>query len=82
DWGFTVVNPSIWIGEPNIVVTLASPADMLITNSQGQRLGYVNGEFVQEISESYINSLDEGFSFEIGRLVFKSSHLMMILLIN
>ncbi|MFQ5891861.1 MAG: hypothetical protein ACE5HW_03600, partial [Candidatus Methanofastidiosia archaeon] len=82
DWGFTVVNPSIWIGEPNIVVTLASPADMLITNSQGQRLGYVNGEFVQEIPESYINSLDEGFSFEISRLICQSSYLMMIFLIN
>jgi hypothetical protein len=39
--------------------SLSCPADMLITNSAGQRLGFVNGEFVQEIPNAYIQDCDE-----------------------
>jgi hypothetical protein len=38
---------------------LSCPADMLITNSAGERLGFVNGEFVQEILHSYVQDNDE-----------------------
>ena len=37
-------------------VTVCCPADTLITNVRGERLGTVNGEFVNEISGALINS--------------------------
>jgi hypothetical protein len=50
---------------PQTSFSLTCPADMLITNSAGQRLGYVNGEFVQEIPNSYVHDLDEEESYLI-----------------
>ena len=52
-------NKSEKLRSPYTLFSLSCPADMLITNSAGQRLGYVNGEFVQEISNSYVRDLDE-----------------------
>ncbi|MGC1122314.1 MAG: CARDB domain-containing protein [Candidatus Methanofastidiosia archaeon] len=50
---------------PQTSFSLSCPADMLITNSAGQRLGFVNGEFVQEIPDSYVHDLDEEESYLI-----------------
>ncbi len=47
------------IRSPYTLIALTCPADMLVTNSAGQRLGYANGEFVQEIPHSYVHDLDE-----------------------
>jgi len=47
------------IRSPYTSFYLSCPADMLITNSAGQRLGWVNGEFVQEIPHSYVQSCGE-----------------------
>jgi hypothetical protein len=44
---------------PYTLFSLSCPADMLITNSADQRLGFVNGEFVQEIPNSYVQNLGE-----------------------
>jgi hypothetical protein len=44
---------------PYTLFSLSCPADMLITNSAEQRLGFVNGEFVQEIPNAYVQDCDE-----------------------
>ncbi|MBU7018776.1 MAG: hypothetical protein HXS44_14795 [Theionarchaea archaeon] len=47
------------IESPYTLFSLSCPADMLITNSAGQRLGLVNGEFIQEIPNAYVQDCDE-----------------------
>lgn len=47
------------IRSPYTSFYLSCPADMLITNSAGQRVGWINGEFVQEIPHSYVQSCGE-----------------------
>jgi hypothetical protein len=47
------------INNPCTLFSLSCPADMLITNSTGERLGFVNGEFVQEIPNAYVQDCDE-----------------------
>ncbi|MHA1627413.1 MAG: CARDB domain-containing protein, partial [Candidatus Asgardarchaeia archaeon] len=59
DWGFTVE----WYGKkidfPSFNLSLYCPADLYVTNSQGQITGTKNSEFIQEIPDSYVNSLGE-----------------------
>jgi hypothetical protein len=59
-------NKSEKIHGPYTLLYLSCPADMLITNSVGQRLGYVNGDFVQEISNSYVQTLSEEEAYMIA----------------
>jgi hypothetical protein len=47
------------VGSPYTLFSLSCPADMLITNSAGQRLGFVNGEFIQEIPSAFVQDCDE-----------------------
>ena len=59
-WAFSKANNrSEILRKPYTLFSLSCPADMVITNSIGQRLGFVNGEFVQEIPNSYIQNLGE-----------------------
>ncbi|MGD2247182.1 MAG: CARDB domain-containing protein [Candidatus Methanofastidiosia archaeon] len=59
-WAFSHYNNTpLELRSPYTMFSLNCPADMLITNSSGQRLGITNGEFVQEISTSHILDLDE-----------------------
>jgi hypothetical protein len=43
---------------PYTLFSLSCPVDMLITDSAGRRLGYEDGEFVQEIPNSYVQNCD------------------------
>jgi hypothetical protein len=52
-------HPEYIFYSPCTLFSLSCPADMLITNSASQRLGYVDGEFVQEIPNSYVHNLGE-----------------------
>jgi hypothetical protein len=52
-------NKSEILRSPYTLFSLSCPADMLITNSAGQRLGFLNGEFVQEIPNSYVQDYGE-----------------------
>ncbi|MGC1120765.1 MAG: CARDB domain-containing protein, partial [Candidatus Methanofastidiosia archaeon] len=47
------------VESPYTLFSLSCPADMLITNSAGQKLGFVNGEFVQEIPNAFVQDCDE-----------------------
>ncbi|MGC1121080.1 MAG: CARDB domain-containing protein, partial [Candidatus Methanofastidiosia archaeon] len=47
------------IESPYTLFSLSCPADVLITNNAGQRLGFVNEEFVQEIPNAYVQDCDE-----------------------
>jgi hypothetical protein len=59
-WAFSHYNDkSERLHSPYTLFSLSCPANMLITNSTGQRLGFVDGEFVQEIPNSYVQNLDE-----------------------
>jgi hypothetical protein len=58
-------NRSETLCSPYTLFSLSCPADMLITNSAGQRLGFVNGGFVQEIPGSYVQDHDEEESYLI-----------------
>jgi hypothetical protein len=58
-------NKSEKLRSPYTMFSLSCPADMLITNSAGQKLGFVEGEFAQEIPGSYILDLDEEESYII-----------------
>jgi hypothetical protein len=59
-WAFSLNPPLVVvINPPYRSFYLSCPADMLITNSAGERLGFVNGEFVQEIPHSYVQDNDE-----------------------
>ncbi|MEA1993592.1 MAG: CARDB domain-containing protein, partial [Euryarchaeota archaeon] len=51
-------DPLPWQQYPGMI-SLSCPADMFIANSQGQITGTKNGEFIQEIPDSYVNSLGE-----------------------
>ncbi|MEA1993581.1 MAG: Ig-like domain-containing protein, partial [Euryarchaeota archaeon] len=51
-------DPLPWQQYPGMI-SLSCPADMFITNSQGQITGTKGGEFIQEIPDSYVNSLGE-----------------------
>ncbi|MBU7024627.1 MAG: hypothetical protein HXS40_10720, partial [Theionarchaea archaeon] len=65
-------NKSEKITSPHTLLYLSCPADMLITNSAGQRLGYVNGDFVQEIPNSYVQNLGEEEAYVItGTDIYK-----------
>jgi len=57
--GFTVIPHIRKIQFPRFVLPLHCPADMFITNSQGQITGMKDGEFIQEIPSSYVNSIGE-----------------------
>jgi len=61
DWGLNpfAINPSIRIGGPHIILPSGCPADMFAMNSQGQITGTKDGEFIQEIPDSYVNSIGE-----------------------
>ncbi|MGC1122059.1 MAG: CARDB domain-containing protein [Candidatus Methanofastidiosia archaeon] len=59
-------NKSEKIHSPYTLFSLSCPADMLITNSAGQRLGYINGNFVQEIPNSYVQNLSEEEAYVIA----------------
>jgi hypothetical protein len=50
---------------PYTLFSLSCPADMLITNSAGQRLGFLNGEFVQEIPGSHVQNYDDEEAYVI-----------------
>jgi hypothetical protein len=66
-WAFSKANnKSEILRGPYILFSLSSPADMLITNSVGQRLGFVDGEFVQEIPNSYVQNYGEKEAYVIG----------------
>ncbi|MBU7024934.1 MAG: hypothetical protein HXS40_12295, partial [Theionarchaea archaeon] len=47
------------VESPYTLFSLSCPADMLMTNSAGQKLGLVNGEFVQEIPNAFVQDCDE-----------------------
>jgi hypothetical protein len=47
------------VESPYTLFSLSCPADMLISNSAGQRLGFVNGEFIQEIPSAFVQDCDE-----------------------
>ncbi|MGC1121680.1 MAG: CARDB domain-containing protein, partial [Candidatus Methanofastidiosia archaeon] len=59
-WAFSHAHnhPDV-IRSPYTMFSLSCPADMLITSSSGEKLGFVNEEFVQEIPNSYVGDLDE-----------------------
>lgn len=60
EWAFAHYHNSPQsIESPYTLFSLSCPADMLITNSAGQRLGIVNGEFVQEIPNAHVQDCDE-----------------------
>jgi hypothetical protein len=64
EWAFSYYHNSPEIlRSPYMLFSLSCPADMLITNSAGRRLGYVDGEFVQEIPNSYVQDCDEEESY-------------------
>jgi uncharacterized membrane protein len=59
-WAFSKENnKSEILRSPYTLFSLSCPADMLITNSVGQRLGFLNGEFLREIPNSYVHNLGE-----------------------
>jgi len=58
DWGLT----RKYVGEietSRFILALHCPADMFITNSEGYITGIKDGEFIQEIPDSYVNSIGE-----------------------
>ncbi|MBU7014392.1 MAG: hypothetical protein HXS52_13760 [Theionarchaea archaeon] len=60
EWAFTHYhNSPQTIESPYTLFSLSCPVDMLIVNSRGQRLGIVNGEFVQEIPNACVQDCDE-----------------------
>jgi hypothetical protein len=65
-WAFSKKdNKSEIIRSPYTLFSLSCPADMLIRNSAGQRLGFLSGEFVQEIPNSYVQDYDEEEAYVI-----------------
>ncbi|MBU7047092.1 MAG: hypothetical protein HXS54_11720 [Theionarchaea archaeon] len=56
-WAFTVTSRAHKKFGASHILHLLCPADMVITNEEGQHLGFMNGQFVGEIPHSYVNSL-------------------------
>lgn len=66
EWAFNLEKPdTVSILSSFILVHLSCPADMVITNSAGEKLGYVEGEFFQDIPNSYVQDRDEEESYLI-----------------
>jgi hypothetical protein len=60
EWAFALEhNHPDTLRSPYTLFSLSCPADMLITDNAGRRLGFDNGEFVQEIPNSYVQNCDE-----------------------
>ncbi|MBU7029581.1 MAG: hypothetical protein HXS48_21795 [Theionarchaea archaeon] len=58
-WAFTVTSRAHKKLIASHIFHLLCPADMVITNGEGQQLGFVDGQLVCKIPNSMINSLSE-----------------------
>lgn len=69
EWAFSYQgSTALQILPPFVLFHLSCPADMLITNSAGEKLGYSDGEFVRQIDLFYAQDLDEEESYLIPEI--------------
>jgi hypothetical protein len=66
EWAFSYEHNSPEIlRAPYVLFSLSCPANMLVVDSAGRELGYEDGEFVQEIPNSYAQDCDEEKAYAV-----------------